>query len=439
MASGANLWSVRATVPQGAVARVEESLTRALCGPEGVLEGPGDRILAVTANALGDDTTDGPHRLWRVDVLCATEPDAAALARAARELAAAGIGMKPRVRRVPDRDWSIPSRSSSEPVRAGRFFVRASAHDGPRPGGAVELIVNGGPAFGTGTHESTRGCLIAIDDLAKRERGVERPLDLGTGTGILAMAMCRVWNRRVLGVDVDPRAVDFARRVAGVNRLRHRVEFVVGDGCRHRRVSAGGPYDLIVANILAAPLIAMARDVGPRVSPGGRVILSGILTHQERRVFAAYRRNRVRLERRIELGGWTTLVLRRPPGGARPPAAHLRSIETSVGSNGSRAQAAISPSPSRTTRKTPASPRLPSPSSPDRNDPSENSGNVVMTNTTFPHKPGRPTGTGRYVGLHAPRYKRRNDFPHAPISRPGVAETAWRPPRPLDDPAGGPA
>ena len=439
MASGANLWSVRATVPQGAVVRVEESLTRALCGPESVLEGPGDRVLAVTANALGDDTTDGPHRLWRVDVLCATEPDAAALARSVRELDAAGIGMKPRVRRVPDRDWSIPSRSSSEPVRAGRFFVRASDHDGPRPGGAIELIVNGGPAFGTGKHESTRGCLIAIDDLAKRKRGVGRSLDLGTGTGILAMAMCRVWNRRVLGVDVDPRAVEFARRGAGINRLRHQVEFVVGDGCRHRRISEGGPYDLIVANILAAPLIAMARDIGPLVSPGGRVILSGILTHQERRVFAAYRRNRVRLERRIELGGWTTLVLRRPPRDARPRAAHLRSIEMSVGSNGSRTHAAISSSPSRTTRKTPASTRSPSPSSPGQNDPSEKSGNIVMPKHHLSSQVRPVLVTGRYVGLHAPRYKRRNDFPHAPISRPGVAETAWRTPRPLDDPAGGPA
>ena len=319
MAGGANLWNVRATVAKGAVARVEESLTRALGGRGGVLEGPGDRILAVTANALGDDATDGPHRLWRVEILCAMEPDAAALARSMRELDAVGIGMEPRVRRVPDRDWSIFSRSSREPIRVGRFFVRASDHDGPRPAGAIELIVDGGPAFGTGTHESTRGCLIAIDDLAKRDR-IRRPLDLGTGTGILAMAMRRTWNRRVLGVDIDPRAVEFARRVACVNRLRRQVEFVTGAGCRCQRVSEGGPYDLIVANILATPLIGMAKDIGRRVSPGGRVILSGILTHQERRVFAAYRRNGMRLEKRIGLGDWTTLVLRRPPRDARAPA-----------------------------------------------------------------------------------------------------------------------
>ena len=110
MASGANLWNVRATVAKGAVDRVEESLIRALGGRGGVLEGPGDRILAVTANALGDDATDGPHRLWRVEVLCAMEPDPAALARSMRELGAVGIGMEPRVRRVPDRDWSISSR-----------------------------------------------------------------------------------------------------------------------------------------------------------------------------------------------------------------------------------------------------------------------------------------------------------------------------------------
>ena len=317
MASGANLWSVRATIAKGAVARVEESLTCALGGRECVLEGPGDRILAVMANALGDDTTNGPHRLWCVEILCAMEPDAAALARSMRELDAGGIGIEPRVRRVLDRDWLISSRSSSEPVRAGRFFVRASDHDGPKPSGAIELIVNGGPAFGTGTHESTRGCLIAIDDLAKRDR-IRRPLDLGTGTGILAMAMCRAWNCRVLGVDIDPCAIGFARRVACVNRLHRQVEFVVGDGCRHRKVSEGGPYDLIVANILAAPLIGMAKDIGRRVSPGGRVVLSGILTHQGHRVFAAYRRNHMCLEKRVGLGGWTTLVLRRPPRDVRP-------------------------------------------------------------------------------------------------------------------------
>ncbi len=310
LGGGGDLWAVSATVAKDGAARVEESLTRALGGRDGVLEGPGDRVLAATANALGGGAADDARQPWRVEILCAMEPDAAALGRAARELGTAGIGITPRVRRVPDRDWLASSRSSGKPVRAGRFFARASHYDGPRPSGAIELVVDAGPAFGTGTHESTHGCLMALDDLAKRDR-VKRPLDLGAGTGILSMAMCRAWNRRVVGVDTDPRAVGFARFTARLNGMHRRIEFVVGDGFRHRKVSGGGPYDLVVANILAAPLIWMAKDVGRHLSPGGRVVLSGILMHQERRVFAAYRRNRMVLERRIEVGGWTTLVLRR--------------------------------------------------------------------------------------------------------------------------------
>ncbi len=321
MASGADLWNVSATVAKGGVAPVEESLTRALSGEPNILEGSGNRILAVTVNALGDSTMNESHQSWRVEILCVMEPDVAALTRSIRELGAAGIRIKPRVQRVPDQDWLISSQSSGKPVNAGRFFVYASHYDGPKPGSAIELIVNAGPAFGTGTHESTYGCLIAVDDLAKRDR-IRHPLDLGAGTGILSIAICRAWNCRVMGVDIDPRAVEFARSTARLNHVHRQVEFVVGDGCRHRKVFEGKPYDLIVANILAAPLIWMAKDIGRHVSPGGRVVLSGILTHQERRVFAAYRQIRMYLERRIRVGGWTTLMLRRPHREARHTRVH---------------------------------------------------------------------------------------------------------------------
>ena len=244
-----------------------------------------DTVLAVTSNALNDSATIESHQLWRVELLCSEEPDVSDLASSIRELGDAGITIKPRIQRVPDRDWVVSSQQASQPVRAGRYFVHASHYKGPKPPGAVTLVVNAGPAFGTGTHESTYGCLIALDDLAKRVR-IKRPLDLGAGSGILSMAVCRTWNCRVLGVDIDPRAVAFAHTTSLFNHLHRQIDFLVSNGCRHRRVSERKPYDLIIANILAAPLMWMAGDIGQHLAPGGRVILSGLLRQQERRVLA---------------------------------------------------------------------------------------------------------------------------------------------------------
>tara|TARA_B100000029_G_C17575892_1_gene958147 strand:- start:1467 stop:2480 length:1014 start_codon:yes stop_codon:yes gene_type:complete len=311
MTDGGNLWSVSATIARHAVTRVEETLTQALGGKSGPFEEAGDTILAVTTNALSDSAKVESHQLWRVEFLCRTEPDIEALARASRELDADGISLKPRIERVPDQDWVVASQQSNKPIRAGRYFVHASHFDGVRPPGAVRLVVDAGPAFGTGTHESTYGCLIALNDLAKRTQ-ITSPLDLGTGTGILSMAVSKTWHCRVLAVDIDPQAVAFARVTAAQNNLRRQLEFVVSEGCRHHRVIRDKPYDLIVANILAGPLIWMAGDIGRHLAPGGRVILSGLLQHQERRVLAPYRLNRMVLEKRIRIRGWSTMMLRTP-------------------------------------------------------------------------------------------------------------------------------
>ena len=321
MSGHEDLWNVTVTVAQSDVGRVEESLARALGGHAYVLNGPGDTVLAITTNALTDSAKTEAHRLWRVDILCADEPDVGALAQSIRELGNSGITVKPRVERVLHQDWVRASQSTYKPIRAGRFFVHPSHHTGAPTTGAVELIVDAGPAFGTGTHESTFGCLIALDDLAKRDR-IECPLDLGAGTGILSMAMSRAWNCPVLGVDIDPRAVAFARSTAVINRLHRQIDFVVSNGCRHHKVFKGKPYDLVVANILADPLVWMARDIKRHLAPGGRVILSGLLQRQERRVLAPYRLNRMYLENRIRIRGWSTLVLRRPSKAIRRTLPH---------------------------------------------------------------------------------------------------------------------
>ena len=316
MATDVDLWTVAVTIARNDLARVEESLTRALSGKTDLLDGDSDTVVAVTSNALSDSATIESHQLWRIELMCSKEPDVGALARSIRELGDGGITVKPRIQRVPDRDWVVSSQQTSQPVRAGRFFVHAGHYKGAKPPGAVTLTVNAGPAFGTGTHESTYGCLIAIDDLAKRVR-IKRPLDLGAGSGILSMAVGRTWNCRVLGVDIDPRAVAFAQTTAQLNHLHRQIEFAVSNGCRHHRISRNKPYDLIVANILAAPLMWMARDIGQHLAPGGRVILSGLLRQQERRVLFPYRFNRMILEKRIRIRGWSTLVLRGPSSAMR--------------------------------------------------------------------------------------------------------------------------
>lgn len=315
MASDSDLWKVSVAVRRRDVAHVEALLANALGGQSYALDGPGECVLAVTANALADTAKAEPHQLWRIEVLCADEPDIEALAEPIRSLADAGITIKPRVERVPSQDWLLTSQSSFQPIRAGRFFVHPS-HAPPLPGtGALNLMINAGPAFGTGTHESTFGCLIALDDLAKRKR-VLNPLDLGSGSGILSMAIARTWNCRVLGVDVDPRAIEFARTTAAMNQLHRQVTFFVSNGCRNYQVLKHRPYDLIVANILADPLIWMASDIKRHLAPGGRVILSGILRHQEQRVLGPYRLHRLFLEKRVRIRGWSTLVLRSPGRGA---------------------------------------------------------------------------------------------------------------------------
>ena len=305
-----NLWRITATVARDHVTRVEESVGRALGGDAYAEDGPGEAVLAVTTLALTENPRSEAHRLWRVEFLCRQEPDVAALGQSIRELATSEISIKPRIERVAPQDWVRSVQSKYKPVRAGRFLVSPSHHAGRPTTGAIHLMVDAGPAFGTGTHESTLGCLVALDDLAKRDK-FERPLDLGAGTGILSMAMSRAWHCQVLGVDIDPHAIAYARATVRLNQLHQRVQFVEADGCRHSRVVAGTPYDLIVANILADPLVWMANDIKRHLAPGGRVILSGLLRHQERQVLAPYRIGRLMLENCFRIRGWSTLVLRK--------------------------------------------------------------------------------------------------------------------------------
>lgn len=249
--------------------------------------------------------------IWSVEViLFDTDPDMA-LATVAEVLAGLRVTGE-RTAKVLDDDtnWIALSEEIRKPVAAGRFFVHGSHDRAQRPPNAVNIEIDAEMAFGTGHHATTWACLKALDMLFSRRR-FEHVLDLGTGTGVLAIAAARVLNRRVLATDIDPVAVEIARRNAVLNGVGDRFEAIVADGMRHGRIAARGPYDLILANILARPLTLLAAPIGRGLAPGGVVVLSGLRTVDEAMVLAAYRMQGLYLAERVARDQWLALVLRR--------------------------------------------------------------------------------------------------------------------------------
>jgi ribosomal protein L11 methyltransferase len=207
-----------------------------------------------------------------------------------------------------DADWLAMALSGLPPVRAGRFFVYGVHDRGRRPANAVNLRIEAGAAFGTGHHGTTVGCLIAYDRLLKRKR-FARVLDVGAGTGVLAIAASRTGTRRAVGTDIDRDSARISRENAVINGSNAR--FVWASGLNDTAVRRDAPYDLVFANILARPLVSLAQDIKGALLPGGYAILSGLLRTQERFVRAAYLARGFKLESRIKKDAWCTLVLRR--------------------------------------------------------------------------------------------------------------------------------
>jgi len=241
-----------------------------------------------------------PGGKWRVEGFAEAPPDQASLALL--EV----LGGRILVERLPERDWLQENQASFPPLRAGRFFVFGSHITRPPPSGSWPILVDATTAFGTGEHATTRGCLLALQHLRPR-----RVLDMGTGTGILAVGAARAGARRVLAADIDPQSV----RVAQVNLRRNgvaaRVAAFASDGYRDRRIARAAPFDLILANILARPLVRMAPDLARSLAPRGIAVLSGLLARQEKFVLAAHRAQKLRFLRRIAIDGWHTLVLQK--------------------------------------------------------------------------------------------------------------------------------
>lgn len=263
------------------------------------IEDDPDPPLAVTFNE-----TDEEDQIWNLVAYFTGE----AQAREAGErlkplLGQAGLSISA----VPDIDWVRRSLEGLAPVNAGRFHLYGSHDRARRRDGGIALEIDAGTAFGTGHHGTTSGCLLALDSILKRTLP-RHVLDLGCGTGVLALAVARALRRRVMASDIDPVAVAVTRANARNNGALPLIDALVAPGLEHRRIADAGPYDLVFANILARPLIALAGDLAQSLAPGGTLILSGLTRDQEQAVRAAYRNRGLLPAGPIRVGNWSTLV-----------------------------------------------------------------------------------------------------------------------------------
>jgi ribosomal protein L11 methyltransferase len=265
------------------------------------------RTVSTTVGFFRDEATG----LWRVEgVKEAGEGEPALAGALALAELVTGVAAELQRHDTPAEGWLARTYSAfPEQLVGRRFAVRGTHLTGPRTPGRLTLTLDAGIAFGSGEHGSTRGCLRALERIAHRRP--RRILDLGTGSGILAMAAARLLRRPVLGTDIEPWSVRVAAENAARNGLARQVRPLRADGWRDARVRAGAPYDLVFANILARPLCAMARPLADHLAPGGTAILAGLLASQARAVLAAHRAQGLRLEMALREGSWTTLVLRR--------------------------------------------------------------------------------------------------------------------------------
>jgi ribosomal protein L11 methyltransferase len=250
--------------------------------------------------------------LWAIALIHRGKPDRAALlARLAPVASPWQVALDLEISPIPSTDWLYRTAQTFPPQRIGRFWIHGSHVTEAPPSGTVPIRLDAGQAFGSGEHDSTRGCLLALDRLARRR--FKRVLDLGCGAGILAIAAAKCWPARIVAADNDPIAVAVAQGNAANNSVAARVRCLLSDGYASAVLRRAGPFDLILANILAEPLCAMARDTSRNLAPGGAAVLSGLLDRQAASVLAAHRPFGLRLREQIGEGMWVTLVLGHGP------------------------------------------------------------------------------------------------------------------------------
>lgn len=261
--------------------------------------------IAITASAHENEDTGE----WVFEATCDSEPDLEAFNAIARETLGGNVSFA--VEAIdPTVNWVAKSLEGLQPVIAGGFYVHGSHEEHPAPAGLTAIRIDAAQAFGTGHHETTTGCLEAIDRALKRKR-YRSMLDVGTGTGVLAIALAKRTHLPVLASDIDPIAVTTTVENARDNGVGRYIIAIEATGLEHRQIATGAPYDMIVANILAGPLVALAPGMRRITAMGATVILSGILNTQANRVISAYSQQGIVLRQRIVKKEWTTLVLER--------------------------------------------------------------------------------------------------------------------------------
>jgi ribosomal protein L11 methyltransferase len=262
-----------------------------------------DAVLTTTEVETDDATR------WRLDAYTDAKPDAALLA-ALTALTPSAV-TEPELCELGDEDWVALSQQGLEPIREGRFVVHTPAHPVDPPAGGRAFLIDAGRAFGTGHHATTSGCLAMLDALA--DQRFATIIDFGTGTGLLAFAARHLWpDAKVTGTDIDPVAIEVAEVNAAANGVE-RVTLLVADGARSAEIEAGAPYDLLIANILAGPLSAMAPEIAALASPHATIILAGLLTTQVDAVTAAWSACGCTLSAQDVRGDWSILRLTAGP------------------------------------------------------------------------------------------------------------------------------
>ncbi len=291
-AQGRFLWSIHLDVAPEALALVEACL-EPLCDSV-------SSFIADRGTAL------------RVEGIARDEPDRARLRAALNTAFPAGDAPRPVIDLIPPKNWLAENLFDFPPLSIGRFFIHGSHFDGPPPMGALSLLLDAGTAFGSGTHGSTAGCLTLLGDLARRRRP-KSALDMGCGSGILAIAMAKLWRVSVVASDIDGEAARVTAMNAARNAVGHRVAATTAVGYGSPLVRHRAPYDLIVENILARPIRRLSRDLAHHLAPGGACVLSGLLARDAGMVITAHRRQGLRLVRQVTLNGWRSLVFEKPP------------------------------------------------------------------------------------------------------------------------------
>jgi ribosomal protein L11 methyltransferase len=254
---------------------------------------------------------EGPGGRWGITMHFAEAPDPISIRELVAIAAGDDVALAVSFDTVEAKDWVKATLEELVPVRAGRFIVHGRHDRAKVPPNKLGIEIEAALAFGTGHHGTTRGCLMLLDSVLKACRP-RRVLDLGTGTGVLGISAAKALRLRVLASDIDPLAVKVARDNARLNGVGNLLETVHATGFSAPPFAERGPFDLVLANILANPLRQMATPMAKHLAPAALVVLSGLLPHQVRSVIAAYRGRGLVLKRHIQIEGWSSLLLRNP-------------------------------------------------------------------------------------------------------------------------------